>query len=86
MRAIGKHIVLKEVKENSVTTKGGLVLGEKHREDIRYRQGVVELVGEGIMVIKPGDEIYFDRHAGCDLEVKNNIYKVIKEQDVVIVL
>ncbi len=86
MRAIGKHIVIKETKENGTITKGGLVLAEKHREDIRYRQGVVELVGEGIMVIKPGDEVYFDRHAGCDLEVKNNIYKVIKEQDVVIVL
>jgi len=86
MRAIGKHIILKETKESGTITAGGLELGEKHREDIRYRKGIVSLVGEEINVIQTGDEIYFDRHAGCNLEVKDDIYRVIKEQDVVIVL
>ena len=52
MRAIGKHIILKETKESGTLTAGGLELGEKHREDIRYRKGTVALVGEEIMLYK----------------------------------
>ena len=31
-------------------------------------------------------DIYFDKHAGFDIEIKGDVYKVIKEQDIVIVI
>ena len=86
MKAVGKYIVLKEIKENTTTTKGGLVLGENHREDIRYRKGDVVSVGEMVNGVKDKDNIYYDRHAGLNLEIDTQVFKVIKEQDVVIVL
>jgi co-chaperonin GroES (HSP10) len=86
MKAIGKHIVIKEKKEKSSSTKGGLILGEKQREDIRYRQAEVLNVGTDVIVINKGDNIYFDRHAGFNIEIKNKILKVIQEHDVVIIL
>ena len=55
MRAIGKYIVIEPIKEINTTTKGGLILAEKQREDVRYRRNKQQ-------------------------------YKVIKEQDIVIVL
>ena len=36
--------------------------------------------------IKKDDTIYYDRHAGSTVEIDDNEYKVIKIQDVVIVL
>jgi len=39
-----------------------------------------------VAAIKEKDNIYYDRHAGFNVEVKQNQYKVIKEQDVVIIL
>ena len=86
MKAVGKNIVIKEYKESTTSTEGGLILGEKQREDIRYRKGVIILPGNEVDTVEPGDDVYFDRHAGFNIEVKDTIYKIIKESDIVIVL
>ena len=86
MRAIGKNIVITPVKENDTTTQGGLILAESHREDIRYRMADIIEVGGDVVGVNKGDKIYYDRHAGFGIEINKEQYKVIKEQDVVIVL
>ena len=86
MKAVGKNIVIKEYKESTTSTEGGLILGEKQREDLRYRKGVIILPGNEVDTVEPGDDVYFDRHAGFNIEVKDTIYKIIKESDIVIVL
>ena len=86
MKAIGKYIVIKPVKETETKTKGGLILAEAQREDIRYRQAKIKSVGNDVKVLKAGNEIYYDRAAGFNIEIKKENYKVIKEQDVVIIL
>ena len=86
MKAIGKYIVIKPVKETETKTKGGLILAEAQREDIRYRQAKIKSVGNDVKVLKAGNEIYYDRAAGFNIEIKKENYKVIKEHDVVIIL
>jgi co-chaperonin GroES (HSP10) len=86
MKAIGKYIVINPIKETETTTKGGLILAEKQREDIRYRQAEIVEVGTDVNVLKSGDNIYYDKAAGFNIEIKKNNYKVIKEFDVVVVL
>jgi len=73
-------------KEGSTKTKGGLLLAESHREDIRYRRAEVLNTGDEIVGIKDGDEIYFDRHAGHGIEIDKEKFHVIKLQDVVVIL
>ncbi len=86
MKAIGKYIVITPVKETEVKTKGGLLLTENNREDIRYREGKVITIGTDVVGVKDGDQIYYDRHAGFGIELEKEQFKVIKEQDVVIIL
>ncbi len=86
MRAIGKFILINPEKEKSVKTKGGLILGESQREDIRYRRAKVVEVGCGVENLNKEDEIYYDRAAGFKIEINSKEYKVIKEFDVVVVL
>lgn len=86
MKTIGKHIVVLPIKETETTTKGGLLLAENHREDIRYRMAKVVNVGTTVVGIENNDTIYYDRHAGFNIEIKKENFKVIKEVDVVIVL
>jgi len=86
MKAIGKNIVIEAVKENGAITKGGLMLAEVNREDIRYRKGKVITIGGDVVGVKNKDDIYYDRHAGFKIELKDKIYTVIKEHDVVIVI
>ena len=86
MKAIGKYIVINPIKDVDVTTKGGLILAESQREDIRYRRAKVIKPGSDVSLLKKGDEIYYDKASGFNIEINKEQYKVIKEQDVVIVL
>jgi len=86
MKAVGKYIVIKPIKEENKTTKGGLILAEAQREDIRYRRARVIKPGTDVKCLKIDDEIYYDKGSGFNIEINNDNYKVIKEFDVVVVL
>jgi co-chaperonin GroES (HSP10) len=86
MKAIGKNIVVLPVKETETKTKGGLILAEAQREDVRYRMAKVVTIGTDVVGVKDNDTIYYDRHAGFGIELDKEKFKVIKEVDVVIVL
>ena len=86
MKAIGLNLIIEQVKEGTTKTKGGLMLAETQREDIRYVEAVVLHVGDLVVGIKENDRIYYDRHAGHKIEVDKETYKVIKLGDVVVVL
>ena len=86
MQAIDIYLVIKEIKEKTTKTKGGLLLTDKLKEDIRYRKGIIKSVGELVKGVKAGDSIFYDKHAGFNIELDKEIYLVIKQQDVVIVL
>ena len=86
MKAVGKFIVIDPIKEVDTTTKGGLILAEKQREDVRYRRAKVIEPGSDVEVLKKGDEIYYDKSSGFKIEINKEEYKVIKEFDVVIIL
>ena len=86
MKAVGNYLVIEEVKQKPTKTKGGLLLTDKIKEDIRYRQGLVKSVGELVQGVKDNDKIYYDKNAGFKIEIDEEIFLVIKQQDVVIVL
>ena len=44
MEAIGNFIIIKEIKESTKKTKGGLEFTDKLREDIRYREAIIVLI------------------------------------------
>ena len=62
------------------------MLAELHRDDIRYVRASIIEVGDEVLGLKKQDLIYYDRHAGHKIEIKNKSYHVIKTQDVVVVL
>ncbi len=86
MKAIGKYIVINPIKETETKTKGGLILTDTQREDIRYRQAEVLVTGEAVDALTKGDHIYYDKAAGFNIEIKKKTSKIIKEPDVVVVL
>jgi len=86
MRAIGNNLIIEKIKEGTTKTKGGLLLAEAHKEDVRYLEAKVLNVGDDIMGVKPDDIIFYDRHAGHLIEIGKNSYHVIKLQDIVVVL
>ena len=86
MRAIGKCLIIEKIKEGTTKTKGGLMLAESQREDIRYIRAKVLKIGDEVVGVKEGDEIFYDRHAGPKIEVDKDTFQVIRLGDVVVVL
>lgn len=86
MKAIGRNLIIEKVKEGTTKTKGGLLLAENHRDDIRYVEAKILSIGTEIEGVKEGDSIFYDRHAGHKIEIEKETYQVIKLQDVVVVL
>lgn len=87
MKAVGNNILVEKIKEGPVSkTTGGLLLTESQRQDIRYKQAKVVNCGDLVSVIKEGDIIFYDKHAGHKIEIEDATYDVIRLQDVVIVL
>jgi len=86
MKAIGRNLIIKKLKEGNTKTKGGLLLAENQREDIRYVEAKVLSVGSEVEGVKNEDVIFYDRHAGHKIEIDKNNYHIIKSQDIVVVL
>ena len=86
MKAVGKCLIIEKIKEGTTKTKGGLLLAENQREDIRYLQAKVLSIGDEVVGIKEDDMIFYDRHAGHKIEIDKDIYHLIRLGDVVVVL
>jgi len=86
MKALGRNLIIEKIDEGTTETKGGLLLAETHREDIRYIKAKIIEVGDELNILKKEDIIFYDKHAGHKIEVGNKSYHVIKSHDVVVVL
>jgi co-chaperonin GroES (HSP10) len=86
MKAIGKVIIIQPDKDVAEKTKGGLLLLDKDKENIRYKNATVISVGDEVDILKSGDRIKYDKHAGHGVEVDKVDYKVIRKDDVIGIL
>ena len=86
MKAIGRNLIIEKIKEGTTKTKGGLLLAELHRDDIRYTEAKVIQVGEAVVAVKNEDIIYFDKSASHRIEINKEPYHVIRQENVVVVL
>jgi len=86
MRAIGNNLIIKKIEESNQKTKGGLLLTDKQREDVRFPQAKVINIGDAVVAVKQNDIIYFDKAAAHRIEIEKEPYHVIRQENVVVVL
>ena len=79
-------MIIKKIEESNQKTKGGLLLTEKQREDVRFQQAKVITVGDTVVAVKQNDIIYFDKAAAHRIEIEKEPYHVIRQENVVVVL
>jgi len=84
-RPIGKHLAIKQIKEE-VKTDSGLLLSNRDVEEIRYKKAIVSVPGTTVEIISSGDVIYYDSSAGYSMFIENEQFTIIQERDVVVVL
>lgn len=86
MQAVGKWLIIDEIKEQVKKTSGGLELASNHVDDIRYIKGKVLSPGLDVEGVEQGDTILYDMHAGHGIEIDGEFHKVIQERDIVMIL
>ena len=84
MKAINDYVIVDKVNEGPKKV-GGLILTDETDETNRYRKATIISVGNLVEIVKKDDEIYYDGIAGHDISYKDDMYRVIRARDIVIV-
>ena len=84
MQAINDYVIVDKIKEGPKKV-GGLILTDETDETNRYKKANVISVGNLVEMIKKGDVIYYDGISGHDIAYKDDMYKVIRSRDIVLV-
>ena len=85
MQAINYYIIIDKIKE-APKKVGGLELTESQNKDERYLKGEIISIGDQVPdVLKVGDIVRYDKHAGQGIQYNDKLYFVIKVSDIVIV-
>ena len=85
MKAVGKYIVIEQIKEK-ITTESGILLTSQDSSQLRYKKGMVLVPGTDVNTVKKDDIIYYDKRAGHSMNLNSQMVSIITENDVVVVL
>ena len=85
MKAVGKYIVIEQIKEK-ITTESGILLTSQDSSQLRYKKGRVLVPGTDVNTVKKDDVIYYDKRAGHSMNLNSQMVSIITENDVVVVI
>jgi chaperonin GroES len=75
-----KDRVFVKYTEEGERTAGGLYIPDTAKE--KPQKGTVEAVGSEVKEIKVGNTILFDKYSGSKVNIDNNEYLIVKEEDI----
>jgi len=84
MKAVNYYVVVDKIK-NEQKKVAGLIMTEDLDQDNRYIKAKVISAGNLVEVVKDGDIVHYDKHAGYGIQYKDKLYFVIKISDIVLV-
>ena len=88
---LGDRVVLKQVAAET-TTKSGIVIPGSEKE--KPQQAQIIAVGPGgvvdgkevTMQVKVGDKVIYSKYSGTEVELDNEKYVVVKQNDILAVI
>ena len=84
MKAINKYIIVDKIKTGPKKV-AGLIMTDETDQDNRYIRAKIISTGDLVEGLKDGDVVYYDKHAGHDISWKDDLYRVIRDGDVILV-
>ena len=84
MKAVNHYIIVKNIKTEPKKV-AGLIVTDDTDVDNRYIKANVISTGNLVEGIKEKDVVYYDKHAGHDIQHKDILYRVIRSGDVVLI-
>lgn len=92
IKPLDNRVIVKQC-EPEVKTAGGIVLPGSAQE--KPQRGIVESVGPGQMLdsgkraqlsVKKGDEVFYGKYAGSEVEIAGVKYVILRETDILAVI
>ncbi len=89
VRPLHDRVLVKPYEEEEKKTKGGIIIPDTAKE--KPQRGKVVAVGEGRILengervplcVKVGDEVIFGKYAGTEIEIDDEKYLVMREEDI----
>ena len=84
MQAVNDYVIVDKIKEEPKKVSG-LLLTDDTDEDNRYKKANIISVGNDVPIVKKGDVIYYDKYAGHDIGYNDELFRVIRVRDIVLV-
>ena len=84
MKAVNHYIIVKNIKTEPKKV-AGLIVTDDTDVDNRYIKAHVISTGNLVEGIKVKDVVYYDKHAGHDIQHKDILYRVIRSGDVLLI-
>jgi len=85
MKAVGKYIII-EVSKKPEVSASGFEYSEKETRDMRAQRATVISVGHEVDLIKPGDDVYFDKARSFEQVIDGNLVTMTREVDIMAIL
>ncbi|NPA16073.1 MAG: co-chaperone GroES [Deferribacteres bacterium] len=89
LRPLHDRVLVKPYEEEERKTKGGIIIPDTAKE--KPQKGEVVAVGEGRILengqklplcVKVGDKVIFGKYAGTEVEIDDEKYLVMREEDI----
>ena len=84
MQAINDYVIV-DVINSGPKKVGGLILTDETDETNRYKKANIISAGNDVTIVSEGDTIYYDAVAGHDIAYNDEMYRVIRSRDIVLV-
>ena len=84
MKAINHYIIIEVIKEGPKKV-AGLIMTDNTDSDNRYLKAKIISTGNLVEGLKDGDIVYYDKHAGHDVQYEDILYRIIRSGDVVLI-
>ena len=78
-KPLGDRVLVKFLDEIEKTA-GGIYIPETAKE--KPQRGKVEAVGKDVEEVKVGEVVLFDKYSGSKIQMDDNDYLIIKEEEV----
>ncbi len=75
-----KDRVFVSYSEESEKTAGGIYIPDTAKE--KPQRGIVESIGIEVKSVKAGDQVLFDKYSGSKIQMEEEEYLIIKEEDI----
>ena len=92
LKPLSDRVVIAQT-EAETTTEGGILLPDSAKE--KPQQGKVVAVGPGTRLddgswnklsVKKGDEVYYGKYAGTEVDIGLKKYVIVKESDILAIV